>query len=89
MLPLSPASAYLRPKTFVREEWDRFFSNDRWKVNGGWRGIVMANYAIVDARAAWEFFRAGIDGDWDDDWIDGGASRCWYLTLSAGLGGAR
>jgi len=51
--------------------------------------VLMANFALVDARSAWEFFRAGIEGDWDDNWIDGGASRAWYLTLCAGLGGAR
>jgi endo-1,3(4)-beta-glucanase len=49
----------------------------------------MANYALVDARAAWEFFRSGIAGEWDEGWIDGGASRSWYLVWCAGLGGAR
>ena len=89
MLPLSPASPYLRPRSFVKEEWDRFFSNERWRVDGGWRGILMANLALVDAKASFEFFKNGVNGEWDDAWIDGGASRAWYLVFAAGLGGAR
>jgi endo-1,3(4)-beta-glucanase len=89
MIPLSPASVYLRPRTFVKEEWDAFFSGDRWLVPGGWRGILMANYALVEPKAAWEFFKSGVAGVWDDAWIDGGASRSWYLTWAAGLGGAK
>ncbi|KAF2274098.1 endo-1,3(4)-beta-glucanase 1 precursor [Westerdykella ornata] len=89
MLPLSPASIYLRSKPFVAQEWNRFFSDGRWKVDGGWRGILMANLALVDPRASWEFFRGGVDGAWEDGWIDGGASRSWYLVLAAGLGGVQ
>lgn len=95
MLPLSPASPYLRPRQFVKEEWERFFTpspsnpDPLKEVQGGWRGVLMANLAIVDPRASWEFFRNGVDGLWDDGWIDGGASRSWYLAFAAGLGGAR
>lgn len=89
MLPVSPATQYLRPRAFVKAEWDHFFSADRWLVPGGWRGILMANYALVDPKASWEFFKSGVAGVWDDAWIDGGASRCWYLTWAAGLGGAK
>ncbi|KAF2744667.1 glycoside hydrolase family 81 protein [Sporormia fimetaria CBS 119925] len=89
MLPLSPASSYLRPRAFVREEWDRFFSNERWKVDGGWRGVLMANLALIDPWASWEFFRTGVDGTWEDSWIDGGSSRAWSLVLAAGLGGVK
>jgi endo-1,3(4)-beta-glucanase len=49
----------------------------------------MANLAIIEARESWEFFRDGVNGVWDDGWIDGGASRLWYLCFAAGLGGAR
>ncbi|KAF2021039.1 glycoside hydrolase family 81 protein [Aaosphaeria arxii CBS 175.79] len=91
MLPLSPASVYLRPRPFVRHEWDAFFDRDRARrhVPGGWRGVLMANLALVDARASWSFFAEGVDGAWEAGWIDGGASRVWYLAFAAGLGGAR
>lgn len=87
MLPLSPASALLRPKPFVQGEWDRFFSDGRANVDGGWRGILYANLALVDSNASYAFFRDGVGGSWDDQWIDGGASRTWYLVLAAALGG--
>jgi endoglucanase Acf2 len=47
MLPLCPASTLLRPKGFVKEEWDRLFSDNRALVPGGWRGILYANLAII------------------------------------------
>ncbi|KAH4954799.1 hypothetical protein HBH70_188430 [Parastagonospora nodorum] len=86
ILPLSPATSYLRPRAFVKEEWDQFFSNGRANVDGGWRGILYANLALIDARASYTFFRDGINGFWDESWIDGGASRTWYLVWAAGLG---
>jgi len=89
MLPLSPPSQLLRTRPFVQEEWDRFFSNDRALVPGGWRGILYANLALVDPKAAYTFFRDGVDNLWDESWIDGGATRSWYLVWCAGLGGGR
>ncbi|KAF1957052.1 endo-1,3(4)-beta-glucanase 1 precursor [Byssothecium circinans] len=101
MLPPSPPSTLLRPRPWVQEEWSAHFSNDRWKVEGGWRGILMANLALVDAKASFKFFRdgaaveEGADGDgdgdgeggWDERWVDGGGSRTWYLVWAVGLGG--
>ncbi|KAF2689955.1 glycoside hydrolase family 81 protein [Lentithecium fluviatile CBS 122367] len=91
MLPLSPASTYLRPRAWVREEWDTHFNNAKVlrAVEGGWRGILYANLAIIDPKASYAFFRDGVDGLWDERWIDGGASRTWYLVWSAALGGGR
>ncbi|OAL53731.1 endo-1,3(4)-beta-glucanase 1 precursor [Pyrenochaeta sp. DS3sAY3a] len=86
-LPISPASSLLRPRPFIAEEWATFFSDDRWQAaEGGWRGILMANYALLDPRGSFAFFRDGVNGRWDERWIDGGASRCWYLVWAAGLG---
>jgi endo-1,3(4)-beta-glucanase len=87
MLPISPATAYLRPRAFVKEEWEKFFDNGRAvAVEGGWRGILHANLALIDPRASYMFFRDGVNGFWDERWIDGGASRTWYLVWAAGLG---
>lgn len=148
MLPLMAPSTYLRPRGFVREEWDAFFAlpvttqsiphtsavhatftspfhslggarpaslhvatpgatesrtnvdvasskrkekakADGAYVDGGWRGILFANLAIVDAKTAYGFFKDGVGGVWDERWIDVGATRSWYLVWCASLGGVR
>ncbi|KAH6632996.1 endo-1,3(4)-beta-glucanase 1 precursor [Boeremia exigua] len=92
MVPLSPASALLRPRSFVKEEWDAKFSDGRAVrdgpdgVEGPWRGVLHANLALLDPKASFSFFRDGVAGFWSDLWIDGGASRTWYLVFAAGLG---
>lgn len=113
MIPISPATAYTRSTTFVTEEWNTYFSwngtVDRIStIEGGWRGILMANYALVNQTASYEFFAAGDPGSlikrrgaetgvggfgkgddtttFDDSWLDGGASRTWYLAWAAALG---
>jgi endo-1,3(4)-beta-glucanase len=85
MLPLMPFSAYIRTPTLVAQEWTGYFSGGRVSsIVGGWRGVLMANYAIVDPVAAWDFFA---DANFDPSHLDGGASRTWYLAWSAALGG--
>ncbi|CAE6996173.1 Glycoside hydrolase family 81 protein [Pyrenophora teres f. teres] len=86
MAPLTPAALLLRPRQWVREEWDAFFSEGRCNVEGGWRSILYANLAIIDPKASYAFFRDGIDGFWDERWIDGGTSRTWCLVWAAALG---
>ncbi|KAI9890343.1 MAG: hypothetical protein M1814_004253 [Vezdaea aestivalis] len=86
MVPLNPSSALTRTKTFVDQEWAKYFNNGRVdQVAGGWRGILYANYAITNPTAAFEFFS---QANFDAGWLDGGASRTWYLAYAAGLGGA-
>lgn len=86
MIPLFPCSTLFRSPRFVREEWDKYFSKGRIdKIEGGWRGILWANYAIVDPVAAYKFFSRP---DFNMSHIDGGTSLSWYLTWSAALGGA-
>jgi endo-1,3(4)-beta-glucanase len=84
MLPLMPFSAYIRTQTFVKQEWASYFSSKISSIVGGWRGILMANYAIVDAPTVYRFFA---DARFDSSYLDGGASRTWYLAWSAALGG--
>jgi endo-1,3(4)-beta-glucanase len=82
MLPLLPSSTLTRTQTFVQQEWDTYFSNGRAEaVVGGWKGILFANYAIVNPVAAWQFFSGS---GFDASWLDGGASQTWYLALAAG-----
>ncbi|KAI1496689.1 glycoside hydrolase family 81 protein [Biscogniauxia marginata] len=82
MLPLLPSTKLTRPAGFVREEWATYFDNGRADaVDGGWKGILYANLATVDPRAAWDFFTAR---DFDRGWLDGGASLAWYMAYAAG-----
>lgn len=85
MIPINPSSAYTRTARFVREEWDSYFdangSTPVDTVAGGWRGILYANLAIINPKAAWDFFA---QPKFDPSWLDGGASRTWYLAYAAG-----
>ncbi|KAJ5678778.1 hypothetical protein N7462_007022 [Penicillium macrosclerotiorum] len=88
MLPLLPNSAYTRQPQFVAEEWNAMFSANAstpaHEVDGGWKGVLFANLALIDPQASWDFFA---QHKFDYSWIDGGASRTWYLAYAAGLGG--
>ena len=85
MLPLNPSSTLTRNPTFVTEEWNMYFSNGRVdQIVGGWRGILYANLAIIDPQTAYNFFASP---GFDSGFLDGGASRTWYLAWCAGLGG--
>lgn len=86
MIPLTPISTYIRSVSFIREEWDRWFRSYVAGMNDGWRGIVMANWAIAEPREGWAFFA---QNGFRNEWLDGGASLSWYLTWAAGLGGAQ
>ncbi|KAL4891650.1 Utp14 protein-domain-containing protein [Aspergillus ambiguus] len=89
MLPLMPASAYVRSRKFVKEEWEALFApqaaDPASKVGGGWKGVLYANLAIINPEESWKFFA---QSDFNYTWIDQGASRTWYLAYAAGLGGA-
>lgn len=90
MLPLLPASSYVRNRKFVTEEWNALFASNAStpadKVEGGWQGVLYANLALIDPVTSWEYFAR--DG-FDYASIDGGASRTWYLAFAAGMGGCR
>ncbi|KAJ8612462.1 hypothetical protein MRB53_037391 [Persea americana] len=87
--PLNPSSTLTRRKSFVAEEWAQYFaangSDPATNVSGGWRGILYANLAIIDAKTSYDFFASS---NFSNEWLDGGASRTWYLSWAAGLGGA-
>lgn len=68
------------------EEWNTYFGDgmiaQARSVQGGWKGILYANLAIINPTAAFNFFN---QQDFEPGWIDGGASRTWYLALAAGM----
>lgn len=81
MLPLLPSTTLTRPRKFVTEEWDTYFSNGRVdSIKGGWRGVLYGNLATIDPRAAWKFFS---QPQFDRTLLDGGASLTWYLAFAA------
>jgi len=88
MLPLIASSGYTRRHDFVQEEWNALFGpggpTPAGNVTGGWKGILFGNLAIIDPASSWNFFAQTA---FDLEWIDGGASRTWYLAYAAGLGG--
>lgn len=85
MIPIMPNSGLTRKPAFIKEEWATYFDNGRVDaIDNGWRGIIMANLALIDAKSAWEFFS---NPSFDPTLLDGGASRTWYLAFSAALGG--
>ncbi|KAB8336796.1 hypothetical protein FH972_021105 [Carpinus fangiana] len=86
MLPINPSSMLTRAQNFVREEWNAYFSNGRVdSIAGGWRGVLYSNLALIDPKASWNFFAAS---NFSNEYLDGGASRTFYLAMAAGLGGA-
>ncbi|GAB7327640.1 hypothetical protein MBLNU13_g11481t1 [Cladosporium sp. NU13] len=84
MIPVMPFSTVTRRRDFVQTEWDQFFAKNISSIQDGWRGILMANQALIDPEASYEFFSGG-SGDCTDQMLDGGASRTWYLAYAAGL----
>lgn len=89
MLPLNPSTPLTRSARFIAEEWDAYFNDTSpypasSAVAGGWRGVLYGNLACVDPRRAWDFFARG---DFEGGWLDGGASRTWYLAFAAAVGG--
>ncbi|KAI9702663.1 MAG: hypothetical protein M1820_006047 [Bogoriella megaspora] len=86
MIPLIPTSAYTRPYDFALEEWNQYFSNGRVdQADGGWRGILYAGLALIDPVSSFNWFNSA---NFNETYLDGGASRTWYLAYSAGLGGS-
>ncbi|KAF7552811.1 hypothetical protein G7046_g7293 [Stylonectria norvegica] len=85
MIPILPPSAYVRTNEFVKEEWAAYFDNGRINsIKNAWRGVIYANYATINPKAAYAAFSAK---SFDPTWIDGGASLTWYMAYSAVLGG--
>lgn len=81
-----PFTPYVRTSTLVQQEWDAYFGNYSNGfspyidgVHGGWRGILEADYALVDPTGAYAFFDNSTGG-FDAEYLDDGASLTWYLV---------
>ncbi|KAK9367076.1 endo-1,3(4)-beta-glucanase [Lipomyces kononenkoae] len=85
MIPITPISSFIRSSQFVNREWTSLLANACDKVDDGWKGILYANMALFDPKASFRFFS---HPSFNDAWLDGGASKTWYLAYSAGIGGA-
>lgn len=48
-------------------------------------GLIMANLAIINPQAAYNFFS---QPSFNMGLIDGGATLTWYMAMSAMLGGS-
>ncbi|OWB72931.1 hydrolase activity, hydrolyzing O-glycosyl compounds protein [[Candida] boidinii] len=85
MIPITPASSFIRNNKFVKEEWyEKKLNEISNNIDDGWKGILMLNLAIIEPETSWNFFSAS---NFDDKWLDNGMSRTWALVYCAGLGG--
>ena len=88
MLPLMPMSTFIRTQDFVQQEWDAYsLATYVTTLQSGWRGVLMADLAIIDPVTSYNFF-SNVSGDFNYGLLDGGASQTWYLAWSAALGGS-
>ncbi|TID14841.1 hypothetical protein CANINC_004512 [Pichia inconspicua] len=86
MIPITPVSNYVRDSEFVTEEWNQMqLSSLAESIDGGWKGLLMLNCAMVDPVKAWRFFS---QPNFQQAWLDNGMSRTWSLAYCAGMGGA-
>jgi endo-1,3(4)-beta-glucanase len=82
MIPILPVSNLARTGTFVQQEWETYFNKGRVdKFNNLWKGVIYGNYATVQPKTTWTFLT---QSKFDPIWIDGGASRTWYMAYAAG-----
>lgn len=83
MIPITPISNYIRSTEFATEEWNEMALGQLANsIDGGWKGLLMLNSAIVDASQAFQFFSAQ---NFQMSWLDNGMSRTWSLAYCAGM----
>lgn len=85
MLPLIPTSPYVRTAAFAQDEWNAYFAGTINTINDGWKGILYLNMALWSPKASWNFFA---QSSFNNQWLDGGASRTWSLAFAGMMGGA-
>lgn len=81
MLPTTPALVWVRGERFVREEWEDKCAAWVDRIDDGWRGILMLNYAAVDPVGVYRWFS---QPGFPARWLDNGMSLSWSLAMSGG-----
>ncbi|KAG2187346.1 hypothetical protein INT44_005032 [Umbelopsis vinacea] len=75
-LPMTPElGEYIKDPEFVKQEWDQKLDRVLDKVQGGWKGVLLANYAIINPTAAYSQLRTAT--------MDGGQSRAFSMYFAA------
>lgn len=84
MIPLTPMSNFIRTSKFAGEEWNEMaLGSLANSIDGGWKGLLMLNSAIIDPQNAWNFFA---QPQFNYAFLDNGMSRTWSLAYCAGMG---
>ncbi|CAM0138853.1 unnamed protein product [Umbelopsis sp. WA50703] len=75
-LPMTPElGEYIKDPEFVEQEWAQRLEPALNGVQGGWKGVLLANYAIIDPSSAYAQLRNAE--------VDGGQSRAFSLYFAA------
>ncbi|GAB5587812.1 endo-1 [Umbelopsis nana] len=75
-LPMTPELGdYIKDPEFVKQEWDQRLEPAFDQVQGGWRGVLLANYAIINPSYAYPQLRISE--------MDGGQSRAFSMYFAA------
>lgn len=85
MLPLNPASPFIKTAAWAQREWNLYFNGKTTNITDGWRGVLHSNVMLWNPTNAFDFFTQ--DG-FKEEWLDQGASRSWYLACAGMMGGA-
>ncbi|ODV92918.1 glycoside hydrolase family 81 protein, partial [Tortispora caseinolytica NRRL Y-17796] len=82
MIPLTPASLYVRKAAFVQQEWDTWFAPNNYidSVQSGWTGILYQNLALTNPAASYNFFA---NTPYNRKYIDQGCSWTHSLVWAA------
>lgn len=83
MLPITPASSFVRRPLFVQQEWESILKSIVSNITDGWRGILMLNVALYDPTTAYNFFNSS---SFQTAYLDNGMSKTWSLAYCAGVG---
>ncbi|RKK67106.1 putative endo-1,3(4)-beta-glucanase [Fusarium oxysporum] len=89
MLPIVPSSAYIRKPSFVREEWDQHFADNKsGSLNSDdFTGHIYVNLAIADKAGAFESHAFMRKQTTDSPYLSR-SSLTWDLAYTAALGGS-
>lgn len=82
MLPVTPATAFVRSKDFAAAEWKAHIEPVIKNADKKWQAILNLNRALFDPMLAYTFFK---DIVWKADEHDQGQSKSWALAYTGAL----